>query len=92
MAIVVRLAWQKLAGKEIPANANDPRWRRRDALHFHGKTKGRTGQKILLPPNFTASLFMPNRPAIKVNWIGVAKKATNCGGKCQKNPKAAPPG
>ena len=34
LAIVVGLAWQKLAGKEIPANANDPRWRRRDALHL----------------------------------------------------------
>ena len=35
--------WQILAGRRIPANANDPRWRRRDALHFHGKTKRKGG-------------------------------------------------
>ena len=65
---------QTLAAKKIPANANDPRWRRRDALHFHGKTKGRTGQKILLPPNFTASLLTPSQPVSKSSGSGWPKK------------------
>ena len=52
LAIVVGLAWQKLAGKEIPANANDPRWRRRDALHFHGKN-----ERADWAENFAAAKF-----------------------------------